>query len=177
MSEGGGDVSTTSTTSTNSSLVEIFASTQGEGPEVGRATLFVRYGGCDLRCVWCDSPGTWKASPTCRIETSAGAGEFEEHPNPISAESIADVADALAPRPSTWISLTGGEPLLQPTALAAVVDRLSERGQRIYLETHGLHAEALSKVVTQHQSGQRDHSAVLWSLLMFESSMRSLGVN
>lgn len=37
--------------------------------------------------------------------------------------------------------------------------------------------EYLSKLVNQHQSGQRDHSAVLWSLLMFESSMRSLGVH
>lgn len=135
------------TASTDSSLVEIFVSTQGEGPEVGRSTVFVRYGGCDLRCVWCDSPGTWRTSETCRVETSAGTGAFEERPNPVSADAIADIAEALAPRPSTWISLTGGEPLLQPVALGAVVDRLSERGRRTYLETHGLHAAALSRIV------------------------------
>jgi 7-carboxy-7-deazaguanine synthase len=126
------------------SLVEVFASSQGEGPEVGRSTVFVRFGGCDLRCRWCDSPNTWKRGPTCRIETSSGSGEFAERPNPISSEAIAEIVVGLAPLRSTWVSLTGGEPLLQPEAVAAVVDQLVERGRRIYLETHGLHAEALS---------------------------------
>lgn len=129
------------------SLVEIFASVQGEGPEVGRATVFVRLGGCDLRCRWCDSPDTWRASSTCRIEKSPGSGEFTERSNPISADEIAETAMRLAPHPSTWISLTGGEPLLQPAAVSAVVDRLVKRRRRIYLETHGLHAEALSSLV------------------------------
>lgn len=129
------------------SLVEIFASTQGEGPEVGRSTVFVRFGGCDLRCRWCDSPDTWRTSPSWRIEKSAGSGRFEERPNPVSAQTIAEIVVRLAPRRSTWISLTGGEPLLQPTAVSAVVDQLVERGYRIYLETHGLHAEALSSFV------------------------------
>ena len=43
-------------------LVEIFSSIQGEGPDLGAATLFVRFGGCDLRCRWCDSPHTWQPS-------------------------------------------------------------------------------------------------------------------
>ena len=41
-------------------LVEIFSSVQGEGPHVGQSTLFVRFGECDLRCRWCDSPHTWQ---------------------------------------------------------------------------------------------------------------------
>jgi organic radical activating enzyme len=133
----------------SASLVEVFASIQGEGPELGRSTVFVRFGGCDLRCTWCDSPGTWRETPTCRVETEAGRGRFEERANPLPVAEIADVAHALAPHPSTWISLTGGEPLLQPEALEALVDDLSRRGRRLYLETHGLHAEALARVASR----------------------------
>jgi 7-carboxy-7-deazaguanine synthase len=128
------------------SLVEVFSSIQGEGPEVGRSTVFVRFGGCDLRCLWCDSPTTWRTSPTCRVEDLAGSGHFTERPNPVSAEAIVEIVSGLAPRRATWISLTGGEPLLQPEAVSAVVDELVAADRPIYLETHGLHAEALSKV-------------------------------
>ena len=124
-------------------LVEIFASAQGEGPEVGRSTVFVRFGGCDLRCRWCDSPGTWRPTSRCRIETAPGSGEFVERANPIALDELADIAVRLAPRPATWISLTGGEPLLQPDAVAALAAMLAARDRRVYLETHGLHAEAL----------------------------------
>ena len=43
-------------------LVEVFSSFQGEGPLVGASTLFVRFGECDLRCRWCDSTHTWRAT-------------------------------------------------------------------------------------------------------------------
>lgn len=131
----------------SATLVEIFASVQGEGPEVGRSTVFVRFGGCDLRCRWCDSPHTWRPSSSCRIEDAPGSGRFSVAPNPISATTIAELAVGLAPRPATWISLTGGEPLLQPEAISAVIDLLVRRGRRSYLETHGLHARALSSFV------------------------------
>ena len=135
--------------SQEASLVEIFASAQGEGPEVGRTTVFVRFGGCDLRCRWCDSPGTWRAVSTCRIEEAAGSERFRECANPVSPGEIADAVDALVLHPRTWVSLTGGEPLLQPRALAALVGELRRRGRRIYLETHGLHVEALDRVVDE----------------------------
>lgn len=131
----------------DASLIEVFASAQGEGPEVGRSTVFVRFGGCDLRCSWCDSPKTWRTSSSCRIETEPGRGEFTERLNPVSISELAEIAVGLAPRPSTWISLTGGEPLLQPDAIAGLSARLAERGRRVYLETHGLHADALRKCV------------------------------
>lgn len=131
----------------DASLVEIFASIQGEGPEVGRATVFVRLGGCDLRCRWCDSPGTWRPTARCRIEEQAGSARFRERVNPVPVAEIAEEAMRLAPRRSAWISLTGGEPLLQPDAVAALVATLAARGRRVYLETHGLHAEALARCV------------------------------
>ena len=69
-------------------LVEIFSSVQGEGTGVGFATLFVRFGGCDLRCRWCDSVETWSEAETCRIERVRGSGAFEALPNPVA---LADV--------------------------------------------------------------------------------------
>lgn len=128
-------------------LVEIFASAQGEGPEVGRSTVFVRFGGCDLRCRWCDSPGTWRPTKRCRIEERAGSGVFLERDNPIPIDEIVSAVSRLDDRPATWISLTGGEPLLQPRAVAALARALAARGRRVYLETHGLHAEALAACV------------------------------
>lgn len=129
------------------SLIEIFASSQGEGPEVGRSTVFVRFGGCDLRCRWCDSPSTWRPSERCRIEIDAGGGSFTERANPISIPEVAEMAIGLAASASTWISLTGGEPLLQPAAVSALAAELVQRGRRVYLETHGLHADALASCV------------------------------
>lgn len=133
--------------STPASLIEVFASVQGEGPEVGRKTVFVRFGGCDLRCTWCDSPDTWRTSSVCRIEDPGREGGIVEWSNPLTVEQIAEQVERLDPRPSTWVSLTGGEPLLQPEAVAALADRLAAGGRRIYLETHGLHAEALASLV------------------------------
>jgi organic radical activating enzyme len=130
-------------------LVEIFWSAQGEGPHVGRSTLFVRFGECDLRCTWCDSPGTWRPAKTCRIETSAGSGEFESLANPLASADIEAALDRLAPPPGGFLSLTGGEPLLQPEAAGAVARLGRARGLQIQLETHGLHASALGQVLDE----------------------------
>ena len=120
------------------SLVEVFSSVQGEGPEVGRSTVFVRFGGCDLRCRWCDSPGTWRESAGWRLERAPYAGVFEARENPVDVDELVRLIDDRAPSPRSWISLTGGEPLLQPRAVAALSEGLSARGRRVYLETHGV---------------------------------------
>ena len=69
-------------------LVEIFSSVQGEGPYVGVSTLFIRFGGCDLRCGWCDSPHTWKPAARCRLEQAPGSAEFREVENPVAVHDI-----------------------------------------------------------------------------------------
>ena len=130
-------------------LVEIFSSVQGEGPHVGCRTLFVRFGECDLRCAWCDSPNTWRPAATCRVETEAGTGRFREMPNPVSLQSALEAADALDVSAHRFASLTGGEPLLQPLAVRAFARALRERGVRTHLETHGLATEALAEVLPE----------------------------
>jgi organic radical activating enzyme len=127
-------------------LVEIFSSVQGEGPYVGASTLFVRFGVCDLRCRWCDSPHTWHAAARCRLEEQRGTARFREIPNPVSLADLLAAAEALEVDTHRFVSLTGGEPLLQPEAVAALAGALRGRGPRIYLETHGLAIAALDAV-------------------------------
>ena len=127
-------------------LVEVFWSAQGEGPYVGRSTIFLRFGGCDLRCDWCDSPETWVARKECRIESAPGSGRFSVEPNPVSHERLAQVLASLAPRPGSFLSLTGGEPLLHPLGVIGAARIARELGMRVFLETHGLARDAMTEV-------------------------------
>jgi organic radical activating enzyme len=128
-------------------LVEVFSSVQGEGPHVGASTLFVRFGRCDLRCRWCDSAHTWLAAERCRIETARGEGQFESVPNPVTLPRLLEAAEALELPRHAFVSLTGGEPLLQPRAVRAIAESLRKRGPRVHLETHGIAREALASVI------------------------------
>jgi len=128
-------------------LVEIFSSIQGEGPELGAATLFVRFGGCDLRCRWCDSAHTWEPASECRIETARGSGQSRLRSNPLPVDEIVGAAQSLDAEAHRFVSLTGGEPLLQPAAVRALARALSRLGPAIHLETHGIAREALAGAI------------------------------
>jgi 7-carboxy-7-deazaguanine synthase len=128
-------------------LVEIFSSVQGEGIHVGASTLFVRFGECDLRCRWCDTPHSWKPASECRIEERRGSGAFRTIANPVPVADVVRAAEALEVDRHRFVSFTGGEPLLQPRPLLAIARRLRGRGPRIHLETHGLLVEALDAVI------------------------------
>lgn len=99
-------------------LVEDFYTIQGEGYHAGKPAYFIRLGGCDVGCRWCDAKYTWNPQlyPPTAIETV--------------------VARALA-CPAQAIVITGGEPLLYP--LDALTERLRDEGLEIFLETSGTH--------------------------------------
>lgn len=128
-------------------VVEIFSSVQGEGPDVGVSTLFVRLGECDLRCRWCDSVHTWRPAAACRIESARGSGVFRSVRNPLAVEAAIEAAKLLDAPAHGFVSLTGGEPLLQPDACAALAHGLRGLGPRVLLETHGVAHEALPAVL------------------------------
>jgi organic radical activating enzyme len=128
-------------------LIEVFSSVQGEGPQLGTSTLFVRFGACDLRCSWCDTPHSWRPAARCRFQVAAGAEDFEESENPVSLADLVAAVERLDVAAHRWLSLTGGEPLLQPDALDEVTRSLVGRGPGLWLETHGLHVDALERVL------------------------------
>ncbi len=96
-------------------VTEIFFSIQGEGTRAGLPCAFVRFTGCDLRCVYCDTAYAFQ-------------GGKEMTQDAILAE--------LARFPCRLVLLTGGEPLLQHD-LPALARRLLERGYEVTIETHG----------------------------------------
>lgn len=126
-------------------LVEVFASIQGEGAYVGEPQTFVRFAGCPLRCLYCDSESTWHPGPQYRI---IGANGDLIQTNPASIQSILDAIEIieLSEAPRT-VSITGGEPLVHADFLNLLFPRFRSAGRRIHLETAGVHVRELEKVV------------------------------
>ena len=94
---------------------ELFLSIQGEGTRAGRPCAFVRLAGCNLRCRWCDTPYALQDGQEMTLsKVLARVKEFG----------------------CRLVEVTGGEPLIQPTALQ-LLRQLCEAGYETLLETNG----------------------------------------
>ena len=98
--------------------MEHFYTIQGEGFYQGSAAYFIRLGGCDVGCVWCDVKDSWDA---------------EKHPN-VSIESLQQIVKKT---PSNMVVITGGEPLMHN--LDELTTILKTSGIRTNIETSGAH--------------------------------------
>ena len=97
-------------------LVEAFYTIQGEGFHQGKAAYFIRLGGCDVGCVWCDVKESWDASA---------------HPMQTVSEMV-----ALAKKyPARIAVVTGGEPLMHDCL--SLTHELHEAGFQTHIETSG----------------------------------------
>jgi 7-carboxy-7-deazaguanine synthase len=136
-------------TALTANLIEIFSAIQGEGINVGTRQIFVRFGGCDLRCAYCDSEHTWTKQPTCSIEQTPGQRDFTTHANPIkSSQLLTWVKQQNQPHLHDSISITGGEPLLHAPFLAQWLPQVKElTNLPIYLETGGHRPKQLIQVL------------------------------
>jgi len=104
-------------------ISEIFGPTiQGEGPLIGQPTVFVRTAGCDYRCAWCDT--LYAVLPEYR----------DEWPFMQPEEVLARV-DALAGHRPILITLSGGNPALQP--LGSFIQLARDKGHTFAMETQG----------------------------------------
>ncbi len=104
-------------------ISEIFGPTiQGEGALIGQPTIFVRTGGCDYRCSWCDT-------------LHAVDSKFRDSWKPMSAEEIFEEIEKLSGGNPIIISLSGGNPAIQP--LKPLIDLGHDKGYKFALETQG----------------------------------------
>jgi 7-carboxy-7-deazaguanine synthase len=99
-------------------LMEAFYTIQGEGTFTGHPAYFIRLGGCDVGCVWCDVKDSWEA------------GKW-----PV--KSIEEIVEEAEMFPGRLVVITGGEPLLYD--LGPLTSLLKARGFTINIETSGAH--------------------------------------
>jgi 7-carboxy-7-deazaguanine synthase len=93
-------------------IVEIFHSVQGEGYHTGTPSIFIRFGGCNLQCSWCDT-------------------DFSKW----DRMSITEIMTILEQWTTRRIIYTGGEPAMQK--LRPLSDELHSKGYNIAIETNG----------------------------------------
>ncbi len=104
-------------------ISEIFGPTiQGEGALIGVPTVFVRTGGCDYRCVWCDS-------------LHAVDSEFRHNWAPMSADAVMDEVRRLSGDQPLTVTLSGGNPAIQPMGDLIALGRAG--GYGFAMETQG----------------------------------------
>jgi 7-carboxy-7-deazaguanine synthase len=105
-------------THTKLPVMEAFYTIQGEGYHQGKAAYFIRLGGCDVGCVWCDVKESWDAEP---------------HP----LQTINDIVSAASAYPGRLAVITGGEPFMHN--LDALTNALHAAGFQTNIETSGAH--------------------------------------
>jgi 7-carboxy-7-deazaguanine synthase len=99
-------------------VMEAFYTIQGEGYHQGKAAYFIRLGGCDVGCIWCDVKESWDA---------------EQHP----LQTIEDIVSAASAYPGRLAVITGGEPFMHN--LDALTNALHAAGFQTNIETSGAH--------------------------------------
>ncbi len=97
-------------------LMEEFYTIQGEGFHSGKAAYFIRLGGCDVGCHWCDVKESWDA---------------DLHP----LTQVSEIIDNAAKYPGKAVVVTGGEPLIYNLDL--LTSQLQNKGIKTFIETSG----------------------------------------
>ncbi len=123
-------------------ISEIFYSLQGEGPLLGKPFLFVRFGGCNLSCTYCDTKWSVKPNKICTV--SAGNSK-KRYNNPITIKQFQKILSSFN---FNYLTFTGGEPLLFSDFIEESLIFL--KNKKILVETNGTLPNSLSKKLIQN---------------------------
>ena len=115
-------------------VMESFYTLQGEGFHQGRAAYFIRLGGCDVGCVWCDVKDSWDAEKHPRF----GVDEILNTLKEVTSSQL-QVTGNLQPATSNLpiVVITGGEPLMHD--LTELTKAIHAAGFQTNIETSGSH--------------------------------------
>ena len=111
------------------SVSEIFKSIQGEGPNTGQPSVFLRTAGCNLDCSWCDT-------------------DYAKSKKKAKKMSIEDIVQEIDNYNAKNLVITGGEPLLQQKSLKKLIEQLDD--YYIELETNGSIACEFDELINQY---------------------------
>lgn len=111
-------------------ISEIFYSIQGEGANIGQPSIFLRLQGCHLRCTWCDSKFTWDFKGGKKMTTD-------------------QIIKSLKKYPGKNLVITGGEPLIQQSALKELLEKIG-KNYFVEMETSGSLKSTLDQYIDQY---------------------------
>lgn len=104
-------------------IMEIFGPTiQGEGNLIGTKTMFIRTGGCDYSCSWCDSSFTWNGEQKAQM---------------LTIDEIYNELTRLETKGVDWVTISGGNPALIGEPISELITKLHNEGFKVALETQG----------------------------------------
>jgi organic radical activating enzyme len=121
----------------SANINEIFHSFQGEGFLAGKPFLFIRFGGCNLKCEFCDTKKSTKKTKNCLVKTDSKKFKI---PNPVS---IKQLAEAIKSFDFSIVSFTGGEPLMYADFIEKALPIF--KGKKTFVETNGTLYNSISK--------------------------------
>ncbi len=128
-------------------VCEIFSSLQGEGIYSGCRHLFLRLAGCNLRCTYCDTKESFFPPSRVRIEYP-NKKDPEMITNPVTVSELWEILEQMQPARHHCLSITGGEPLLQPDVVREISLLWRKNGGKVLLETNGTLVAALQAVAS-----------------------------
>ena len=146
---------------------------QGEGKHIGKQSYFIRLGLCNLDCKWCDTPYTW--------DWTGKNGHKYSKAIELRRSTVSELA-AKVPATCQHVVLTGGEPMLQQTALFELCTLLRDRGHTVEIETNGTikpkstdwlrNAEQHSDIGVQFNvSPKLGNSGVAWEIAINQEAL------
>lgn len=116
-------------------LSEEFQAPQGEGPHMGRPMYWIRLGGCNQKCKWCDA--SYAVFFTERDAAVHESGRVFKPDEELYRSTPNGVAVRVSASNCTTVSVTGGEPLLQQDAIGDLMDHPLMAGKLVSFETAG----------------------------------------